>query len=166
MTGWMRSRLMSSFGMTCWRFTLRVRGLMRLGTLQLRDVSDAFLFAVQGSNSPVVTADVWLGGEVVRQDVRIAGGQVEYDGSRDVKGRLSITLVDEVEGGSRLADVIHAIGMQVNVRAGFNLAGEVETVSMGWFDIYDTVSVDAWEWFDWRDGAVKTSSVVQVEALD
>lgn len=132
----------------------------------MRDVSDAFLAAVQGSNSPVVTADIWLGGEIVREDIRIAGGQVEFDSTRDVEGRLSITLVDEQEGGSRLADVIHAIGMRVNVRAGFDMAGEIETVSMGWFDVYDTEAVDAWEWFDWHDGAVKTSSVVHVQAWD
>src|SRR5690554_680167 len=173
MTGSRRSRLMSSLGMMCWRFILRVRGLMRLGILPLRDVSEAFLSAVAGSNSPVVTCDVWLGGEVVREDVRIAGGQVEFDADRNVEGSLSITLVDETEGGSRLSDNIHAIGMRVNVRAGFDLAGDVETVSMGWFDIYDTESVDAWEWYDWRTDSetgepigIKTSSVVHVQGLD
>jgi hypothetical protein len=132
----------------------------------MRDVSDGFLAAVLGSNEPVVSANVFLGGELVRESIRVAGGQVEFDSTRDVEAHLSIQLVDEESAGSRLAEVIHAIGMQVNVRAGFDLAGTVETVSLGWFDVYDAVSVDAWEWFDWRADAVKTSSVVSVEALD
>jgi len=132
----------------------------------MRTVSDMFLEAVQGSNSPVVTADVWLGGDIVRAGIGIAGGQLTFDSTRDVEGALSIVLLDDESEGSALSQVIHAIGMRVNVRAGFQLADSVETVSMGWYDIYDVKSVDAWEWYDWRTDAVKTSSVVSVEALD
>lgn len=132
----------------------------------MREVSDQFLAAVLGSNEPVVEAHVFLGGEIKRENARIAAGQVEFDSGRDVEAHLSLTLFDDESEGSRLSQVIHAIGMRVNVRAGFNMAGTVETVSLGWYDIYDVQSVDAWEWFDWRDDAVKTSSVVTLEALD
>lgn len=132
----------------------------------MRDVSDLFLAAVQGSNQPVVTADVFLGGELKRERPQIAAGQIEFDSSRDTEAHLSITLMDEDSDGSRLSQIIHAIGMRVNVRAGFDLAGTVETVSLGWYDIYDAQAVDAWEWYDWREDAVKVSSVVTIEALD
>lgn len=138
----------------------------------MRTVSDMFLAAVRGSNSPVVTADVWLGGDIVRAGIGIAGGQLTFDSTRDVEGALSIVLLDDESDGSALSKVIHAIGMRMNVRAGFELADSTETVSMGWFDIYDVKSVDAWQWFDWNLGedgepiGVKTSSVVSVEALD
>lgn len=132
----------------------------------MRTVSDLFLAAVQGSNSPVVTADVWLGGDIVRSGIGIAAGKPDFDSTRDVEGSLSITLLDDESDGSALSKVIHAIGMRINIRAGFELADSTETVSMGWFDIYDVRSVSAWEWFDWREDAYKTSDVVTVEALD
>lgn len=132
----------------------------------MREVSDLFKAAVLGSNSPVVTADVWLGGDVIRANIPIAGGQVEFDSTRDVEGRLSIVLVDAVSEGSALSQVIHAIGMRVNVRAGFDLAGNTETVSMGWYDINSVDTVSAWSWFDWREDAIKTTDVVTIEALD
>ncbi|WP_193510489.1 hypothetical protein [Cryobacterium sp. BB736] len=133
----------------------------------MRDVSDAFLEAVAGSNSPVVTCDVWLDGEVIRSGLRPVGGTVEFDMFRDVEARLSsLTLVDEESDGSRLSQTIHALGTQVNVRAGFDIAGTEETVSLGWFDVHDVVRQESWSWFDWSDEAQKTSDVATLEGLD
>lgn len=131
-----------------------------------RDVSDAFADAVLGSNEPVVWADFWLNGEVVRSGLMPVAGQVEYDSTRDVEAHLSLTVEDAESDGSRLSETIHAIGMKCNIRVGFNMAGTVETVSYGWFDISEVSAVDTWEWFDWRDGAVKTGSVVTIEGHD
>lgn len=132
----------------------------------MRDVSAAFLAAVDGSNTPVVTVDIWHGGEIVRQGLRPAGGLGEWDASRDVEGRLDLVVMDPESTGSRLSETIHAIGMRANVRAGFEMAGTIETVSMGWFDLYDVHHTEAWEWFEWTDQAVKTSDLVTIQGLD
>lgn len=132
-----------------------------------RDVSDAFAAAVLGSNEPVVWADFWLNGEVVREGLGPVAGVVEYDSTRDVEGHVAgLVVEDTVSEGSRLSETIHAIGMKCNIRAGFNLAGTVETVSYGWFDIAETKAIDSYEWYDWKTGATKTGSVVTIEALD
>lgn len=141
---------------------LMLRGILLLS----RDVSVAFAAAVQGSNEPVVWADFWLNGEVVREGLGPVAGSIEYDSSRPSEGHLSLTVEDSVSEGSRLSETIHAIGMKCNVRVGFELAGTVETVSYGWFDISEVSAVDSWEWFDWREGAVKTGSVVTVQGHD
>ena len=140
---------------------------MRNGILPLsRTVSDAFAAAVLGSNEPVVWADFWLNGEVIREGLGPVAGSVEYDSTRDVEAHLSLTVEDTESEGSRLSETIHAIGMKCNVRAGFNLAGTVETVSYGWFDVSEVSAVDSWEWYDWATGATKTGSVVTVEGHD
>lgn len=129
----------------------------------MRDVSAQFLQAVQGSNSPVVWADVWRGGEVIREHARIAGGSVQFDASRAVEGSVTgLAIVDE----DLDATPINAFGDRVNVRAGFDLEGSVETVSMGWFDITDVDTVEAWSWFDWAEDAQLTSRVLTIEGVD
>ena len=138
----------------------------------MRTVSQEFQAAVLGSNTPVVTVDIWSGGEVVRANAKVMAGEVEFDSSRAIEGRLSLVVLDDESEGSRLSQVIHSIGMQANIRAGFDMAGLVETVSLGWYDIHDTKSFDAWEWYDWNLGddgkpiGTKTSSVVTIDGLD
>lgn len=127
----------------------------------MRNVSERFLEAVLGSNSPVVTADVWRGGDVIRTGTQVAGGKLDFTSSQTVEGSLSLMLVDDPDG-----EPVDAFGCRVNVRAGFDLEGSIETVSMGWYEIQECTSDDAWSWFDWRADAVKTSSVLQLQGVD
>lgn len=128
----------------------------------MRDVSERFLAAVQGSNHPVVTADVWRGGEVIRVGAQVAGGSVDFASAQAVEGSINgLTLVDDADG-----EPIDAYGCKVNVKAGFDLEGSIEQVSMGWYEIQDCTANEAWAWFDWREDAVKTSSVLQLQGVD
>lgn len=131
----------------------------------MRDVSEAFLAAVRGSNTPRVYADVWLGSDIIREKVPVVGGRVSWNADQVVEGRCSLTVVDEQPKDSRLSSIIHAYGCRVELFAGFELLdGEEETCSLGWFDITDTDAVEDYRWFDWRDGAEKVSEVVTIEA--
>jgi hypothetical protein len=130
----------------------------------MREVSDAFLAAVGGSNTPVVYADVWYGSEIHRQGIPVAGGDVSWDSRQAVEDRCSLTLVDDKSRGSRLKSIVHAYGCRVNVRAGFALPDGEETCSLGWFDITDTDAVEDWRWYDWRDEATKVSEAVAIKA--
>lgn len=131
-----------------------------------RVASDNFAAAVLGSNEPVVTVDFWSDGEVLRSGLGPVSGQIEYDSTRPVEGHLSLVVEDSVSEGSRLSDVIHSIGVQANVRAGFRMGDLVETVSCGWFDLAETDAVDSWVYPSWSPTPFKTGSVVTVEGYD
>jgi hypothetical protein len=130
----------------------------------VRDVSSEFLSAAAGSNTPLVSADVWLGPDVIREAVFVVGGRVEWNAENAVEGLATLTLLDTKVEGSRLSDIIHSYGCRLNLRAGFSLSTEDELVSLGWFDIVSTDAVEDWRWYDWRDEAVKLSEVVHVRA--
>lgn len=129
----------------------------------MREVSEKFLQAVQGSNQPVVTANIWRDGEVIREGLRPAGGSVEFSAAQAVEGSLhGAAFVDEDPD----AVPIDAYGCKVNVLAGFDLQGSVETVSMGWFNITEVDTVEAWSWFPWQSEAALTNRVITVEGFD
>lgn len=130
----------------------------------MRDVSEAFLAAVNGSNTPVVYADIWYGSDIRREKIPVAAGQVKWDSRQAVEDSCTLVLVDDKAHDSRLKSIVHAYGCRVNVRAGFDLPGGEETCSLGWFDITDTDAVEDWRWYDWRDSAVKVSEVVTIQA--
>lgn len=141
---------------------VRERILMRKGILLVRDVSDRFLAAVQGSNTPVVRAHVFKGGSLIRENNRPGGGMIDFDISRIVEGSLQgLVLVDE-QGDE---EPIDTYGCQVNITAGFDLEGSTELVSLGWFAV-DSVDVDdAWEWPAWGD-SYRTSRAYTVNGSD
>lgn len=137
----------------------------------MRDVTERFLSAVQGSNAPLVTANIWLDGRVVREAVRVVGGQVGSSAAGIVESSLSLQFAQTVA----LADVddLHAYGMQVNVLAGFDLEGSEELVSLGWFEIKEVSVRENWVWPDWFDAlsvgdqdALKLSTVYSLECED
>lgn len=133
----------------------------------MRDVSTQFLAAVLGSNKPVIVADIVLEGEVIRSNAQIVGGVVEFDSGRDVEGRLSgCVVVDDDATGSALSQRVHAIGTQVNIKAGFDMAGVVETVSLGWFDVTVVETSDEWLYVDWQTKPIKGRSFLTIDGLD
>lgn len=129
-----------------------------------RDVSDGFLSAAAGSNRPVCYADVWYDSDIIREGAFIVGGKVDWEASNAVEDRLSLVLVDRDSRGSRLSDIIHSYGCRINLRAGFDIAGTPELVSLGWFDIVETDAVEEWRWFDWTADANKISEVVTIQS--
>lgn len=132
-----------------------------------RDVSDLFLAAVAGSNTPVVTMDIYVGGEVIREGVSPVGGYIDFDSTRDVEATLvDVALIDDESDGSSLSEVIHAVGTQVNVKAGFDIAGSIETVSMGWYDVEETDTAVDWLSVDWNPTAIKGQSLVTLSGAD
>jgi len=137
----------------------------------MRDVSERFLSAVQGSNAPRVTANIWLDGRVVREGVRIVGGSVPSSAAGIVESSLTLQFAETVS--AETAEEIHAYGMEVNVLAGFDLEGSEELVSMGWFEIREVTVEDNWVWPSWLDSlpedeqkALKASTVYSVMAED
>jgi hypothetical protein len=132
-----------------------------------RDVSAQFVQAVLGSNNPIITVDIVNGGDVIRSGLKPVGGVIEADWSRQIETNLNgLKVVDDETNGSRLSDVIHSIGTQAIVYAGFDMAGNVETIPIGTFDIAETESIDSWQWFSWTTKALKTGSVVSMTGFD
>ena len=137
----------------------------------MRDVSERFLSAVQGSNAPRVTANIWLDGRVVREGVRVVGGHVSSSASGIVESSVSLQFAETVS--VELGDPVHAYGMQVNVLAGFDLEGSEELVSVGWFEIKEVTVADNWVWPAWlnqlptdEQSALKMSTVYSLEGQD
>jgi hypothetical protein len=131
-----------------------------------RPVTPEFLAAVLGSNSPIVTLDIVVGGEVIREGLTPVSGGLDFDSTRDVESTLTVAVVDDESRGSKLSEVIHSVGTQVNVKAGFDLAGVVETVSMGWFDVENTDTDVEWLTVDWAPAPIKGRSLVTIDGLD
>lgn len=121
----------------------------------MRESSEEFLAQIYGSNSPVVVADFWVGGELVREAVPVIGGNVSADVTQGVEESLTLTVQDG-DVSDRVRDQIHAFGTQVNVRAGF----DDELVSVGWFDVYNVEAQDSFIWLE--DGQRKTGAAVTV----
>jgi len=111
----------------------------------MQTVSSNFLAAVQGSNTPVYYADLWKNGTFVTR-LPIESANVAADANSDVQftGQVVVADADGTLTPTSMGDSLTPFGATVNILAGFNHSGGIETVSMGWFLIWDMDIEEAW----------------------
>jgi hypothetical protein len=116
-------------------------------------MSAAALAVVQRSHTMVVRAESWRAGELLADDIPIAGGGEDRDRSLTVPERTTLTVPrrdrgvdwDPIDPAHPLA----AYGQQLRISYGIDVGGSTEWISRGWFLITaaetdgDTVSVQA-----------------------
>lgn len=124
----------------------------------VRVTSDQWSALLPYSHQVTTTVDSWLGGQVLAYGVPVASGQLAYDDTGTVKGRLTITVPARTplqrwdpagDPGAPLANY----GQRLQVKTGLVYPnGAVERLAHGWYLITD------WE----RDEAAGT---IKVDAL-
>ncbi len=116
-------------------------------------MSDAALAVVQRSHTVVVRAESWRAGELLADDIPVAGGGEDRDRSLTVPERVTLTVPrrdrgvdwDPISPDHALA----AYGQQLRVSYGIDVGGSTEWIDRGWFLITtaetdgDTVNVQA-----------------------
>lgn len=121
-------------------------------------VSDAFMSALGDTVEPVFTADVYYGGQLLKQGLPISGGEVVIDSSQTVRGTCSL-VVNDPDGTlapKSRTDPLAPYGQEINIRAGLQVSGVPETVSLGWFRIQQSTPSESWRWL--RDGVTSVAS--------
>jgi hypothetical protein len=136
----------------------------------MQTVSKNFLAAVQGSTNPVFTADLWKDGQFV-QSLTLESGSVTFDANQNVQATCSLVVLDK-DGTltpTSMGDNLTPFGAQINIKAGIELpGGAVETVSLGWYLIWDIEVEEAWSSYT-RNGAttlVRKGSRITVNGRD
>ena len=111
----------------------------------MQTVSANFLAAAQGSNTPVYQVDLWYGGAFVAT-LPTESVSVAYDANQNVQGTCSVVVLDAdgLYTPASMGDPLTPFGGELNIKAGFNIRGVVETVSLGWFPIWSISVEDAW----------------------
>lgn len=112
----------------------------------MQTVSSNFLAAVKGSNTPIFYADLWRDSVLVTS-LNVVDGSVRYDSTSNVQGTASLTVMD-VDGTltpTSMGSTFTPFGAQINIRAGFKIGQTVETVSLGWFVIWDMTIDETWK---------------------
>ena len=111
----------------------------------MQTVSSNFLAAVQGSTTPVFTADLWKDGTFIAS-LPLESASVAFDANNNVQGSCSLVVAD-ADGSltpTSTGSPFTPFGASVNIRAGFQIGTSVETVSLGWFLIWDMEIEEAW----------------------
>jgi hypothetical protein len=112
----------------------------------MQSVSSNFLAAVQGSSKPVFTASLWKDGAFIT-NLDLESGSVSYDANQNVQATCSLVVLDK-DGSltpTSMGDNLTPFGAQINIQAGVQLpGGSTETVSLGWFLIWDIQVEEAW----------------------
>ncbi|SOD80163.1 hypothetical protein SAMN06272781_6899 [Streptomyces sp. 1222.2] len=101
------------------------------------EMSDAALAVVQRSHTMVVRAESWLAGELLADDIPIAGGGEDRDTSLAVPERVTLTVPrrdrgvewDPISPDHPLA----AFGQQLRISYGVDVGGSTEWIDRGWF---------------------------------
>lgn len=115
----------------------------------MKAASSDFASALTRSHTAVTSADAWLAGTRVAQDLAIVSGDVTLTADSLVRG--SITAQVAGEGLSLLptapTDPLATYGQEVNVRRGVALgSGTSETLSLGWYRLNTASSLARWRW--------------------
>lgn len=122
----------------------------------MQTVSSNFLAAVQGSTDPVFYADLWKDNALVATLPLEAGGnEVSFDADSDVQGAVKLVVVDK-DGTltpTSIGSPLTPFGSVVNVRAGFKIGVAEETISLGWYVIWDMDIEEAWKSYTDGTGA-------------
>jgi hypothetical protein len=123
----------------------------------MQTVSSNFLAAVKSSNTPVFIASLYKNGVYI-QDLDVASGSVSFDSTQNVQGSAKLVIADQ-DGRltpKSMGDVFTPFGgTEIHIKAGFEVAGSVETVSLGWFIIWDMSIDESWSNYE-KDGSVRT----------
>jgi hypothetical protein len=115
----------------------------------MQTVSANFLAAVQGSNTPVFYADLWKDNNLVGTlPLEQGSNSVDFDADSDVQASCTL-VVNDPDGTwspTSIGSPLTPFGSVINVRAGFDLPGNIEeTVSLGWFVVNDVEIEEAWK---------------------
>jgi hypothetical protein len=106
----------------------------------VRSVSDAFLAQLRGAHRMVTTCDVLFAGEVIAEDLKVAGGRIDYDRRASSLARCSVEFAEPLrlpDGGS--TDVLSPYGYELQIRRGVKFRnGDTELVSLGVFPIQES----------------------------
>lgn len=112
----------------------------------MQTVSSNFLAAVQGSTTPVFTADLWKDGNFIAS-LPLESASIAMDAGADVQGTADLVVVD-ADGTltpTSTGSPFTPFGATINIRAGFTIGTTTETVSMGWFLITEMSIEEAWQ---------------------
>ncbi|PZG14416.1 DUF5047 domain-containing protein [Micromonospora craterilacus] len=106
----------------------------------MRPVSDAFLRTISGSHQMVAEARVVAPGQTgVAPDgllLAVESGDVQLDGTADVRSTVDLTVVGEGMWPSRPADPLAPYGNELHLRRGIKFSsGRTEWVSLGYHRI-------------------------------
>lgn len=134
----------------------------------MQAVSQAFMDALSGSVEPVCSADVYYDGEMIEQGLPITGGQVSFDAAATVRGTCQL-IVNDPDG--RLAPKLRAdplapYGQEINIRAGLQVSGAPETVSLGWYRIQQATPSESWRWLGKEALPVASGASIPIEGRD
>lgn len=107
----------------------------------MRPVSERFLRTVRGSHQAVFEARIVAPGQTgVDPDgtsIPILGGDVQFDGSAQVRATLELTTEGRGMWPTRASDLLAPYGNEIFVRRGIRYGnGETEWVSLGYYRIY------------------------------
>lgn len=136
----------------------------------MQTVSSNFLAAVQGSTTPLMTADLWKDGNFIAS-LPLEAGSVTYDANQNVQSTCSLTVLDN-DGSltpTTSGSPFTPFGASINIRAGFVIGSSIETVSLGWFLINNMEIEEAWQSMTDRFGntaLARKGSRIQVEGAD
>jgi hypothetical protein len=136
----------------------------------MQTVSSNFLAAVKGSNTPVFIASLYKDGTYI-QDLDVSSGSVSFDSTQNVQGSASIVIADK-DGNltpKSMGDLFTPFGgTEIHIKAGFEVAGAIETVSLGWFIIWDMAINESWSNYN-KDGsvrAIRRGAEIELELRD
>lgn len=98
-------------------------------------VSSRFAAALLTSHAPVIQADAYLGGTLVKSAIPIQDGAVTFDRGSKVRRTLQATIADPGLLPWSATDVLAPYGQQLVVRAGLAMGGTTEWAPLGTFTI-------------------------------
>lgn len=135
----------------------------------MQSVSSIFLDALRGSHTVVAQADVWYDGEMVAEDVDIAGGSITVDTTSFIRrsGTCNITDKTGILLPKSFTSPLSPFGQEINIRRGILLPdGTKEMVSLGWFRIDNSKGRQTWRWSPLRNEWISLSADVPLSLSD
>jgi hypothetical protein len=117
------------------------------------EMSAEALAVVQRSHTMVIRAESWHAGELLADDIPVAGGGEDRDSSLTVPERITLTVPRRDRGVDwgpiDPAHPLAAYGQQLRISYGVDVGGSTEWIGRGWFLVSasevdgDTVNVQA-----------------------
>jgi hypothetical protein len=135
----------------------------------MQTVSENFLAAVKGSSEPVFQAFLYKDGNLVAE-LDVEDGSVTYDSTQNVQASAELIIADRngTIVPSDLGAPFTPFAATINIQAGFKIDGKIETVSLGWFIIWNMEIEESFSTYD-KDGeyaSIRNGSLIKLTLRD
>jgi len=116
------------------------------------DASDRFLEALRGPHEVTTRVDVFFGGALIEQDLKVENGSVTVDEGSQVRRTANLTIADPALDPAGVIDLLAPFGTEILVRRGITFGeGDEELIPLGVFrvdeagrgGVYEGVQVQA-----------------------